>query len=75
MDDAVDPAKSGQKVPEGHYDLQTTLQNVMCNATDNVGVCASCMDARGMQVSELVELGTLEEVTDWFEWVDKAFVL
>lgn len=78
MGDGIGTAKSGQKVLEGHYNLQSMLQNMLRNSTGDVSVCGSCMDARGMQASDLIE-GThranLEELADWSEWADKVFVL
>lgn len=77
MGDAVGAAKSGQKVPDGYYNLQSMLKIVGRNSAGNVGVCGTCMDARGMQASELAEgahRGTLEELADWSEWAEKVFV-
>lgn len=77
MGDAVVTAKRGQKVPEGFYNLQLMLDKFAHADAGRVGVCGGCMDARGIQTDELVELshrGTLEELADWSEWADKVFV-
>ncbi|OGB27072.1 MAG: hypothetical protein A3I66_22530 [Burkholderiales bacterium RIFCSPLOWO2_02_FULL_57_36] len=77
MGDAAGAAKSGQKVPPGYYKVQLMLQAVVRNSAGNVGVCGTCMDARGIEVNELIEgthRGTLEELADWSEWADKIFV-
>lgn len=77
MGDAVGAARAGQKVPEGYYNLQLMLHHVASKGTDSVGVCGSCMDARGLQTDELaegVQRGTLEQLADWSEWADKVFV-
>ena len=53
------------------------LGRVTRAAVDAVGVCGTCMDARGMKGDELMEgahRGTLEELADWSEWADKVFV-
>jgi uncharacterized protein involved in oxidation of intracellular sulfur len=76
MGDAAITAKKGQKVPEGFYNTQLMLQRIIRTQGD-VAVCGTCMDARGMQEEELVEgshRGTLDELADWTEWADKAFV-
>ncbi len=77
MGDAVGAAKAGQKVPEGYYNIQMLVHNVVRGSEGKVGVCGACMDARGVQASELHEgthRGTLEELADWSEWADKVFV-
>jgi uncharacterized protein involved in oxidation of intracellular sulfur len=43
-----------------------------------IGVCGTCMDARGVAETELAEgaqRGTLEQLTDWTLWADKVLVL
>lgn len=77
MGDAATAAKGGQKVPEGFYNVQLMLGRVARTGTDVVGVCGTCMDARGMTNDELMEgahRGTLEEFADWSQWADKVFV-
>lgn len=40
-----------------------------------VGVCGSCMDARGIGAEALVDgvgRSSLEELTDWTVWADKV---
>ena len=42
-----------------------------------VGVCGSCMDARGMSVERLVEgvhRSSMEELTEWTQWAEKVLV-
>lgn len=77
MGDAAIAAKNGQKVPEGFYNVQVMLGHIARAAADVVGVCGTCMDARGMKADELIEgahRGTLEELADWSQWADKVFV-
>ena len=50
--DAAACAKSGQKVPQGFYNIQLMLDRVTRTETQ-VGVCGTCMDARGIQDGEL----------------------
>jgi uncharacterized protein involved in oxidation of intracellular sulfur len=74
--DAAACAKSGQKVPEGYYSLQVMLGRVVHNR-GQVGVCGTCMDARGIAESELVEgthKSSLAELTGWTQWADKVIV-
>lgn len=42
-----------------------------------IGVCGTCMDARGIANTELAEgtkRSTLEELTNWTQWADKTMV-
>lgn len=45
--DAASCAKSGQKVPEGFYNVQLMLNRVT-RGGGKVGVCGTCMEARGI---------------------------
>ena len=74
--DAASCAKSGQKVPQGYYNLEVMLRSVAKHGGD-IGVCGTCIDARGITETELVEgthRSTLEQVTDWTQWADKTAV-
>jgi uncharacterized protein involved in oxidation of intracellular sulfur len=72
--DAVACAKSGQKVPSGYYSVQTMLGAVVRHH-GVVGVCGSCIDARGIAESELAEgarRSTMDELTAWTLEADKV---
>ena len=74
--DAAACAKAGQKVPEGFYNIQVMLGRVVRNG-GGVGVCGTCMDARGIAASELLDgthKSTLAELTTWTQWADKVVV-
>ena len=74
--DAAACAKGGQKVPEGFYNLQVMLGRVVRNKAP-IGVCGTCMDARGIAETELIEgshKSTLAELTSWTQWADKVVV-
>lgn len=74
--DAASCAKRGQKVAEGFYNIQLMLGRVLRNKAE-VGVCGTCMDARGITDSELVDgarRSTLAELTSWTQWADKVIV-
>jgi uncharacterized protein involved in oxidation of intracellular sulfur len=76
MGDAAACAKVGQKVPQGYYNLGRMLQ-VVAQHRGEIGVCGSCMDARGLQDADLVQgsrRSTLEELTDWTLWADRVLV-
>jgi uncharacterized protein involved in oxidation of intracellular sulfur len=72
--DAVACAKAGQKVPSGYYNTQTMLGAVVRHG-GAVGVCGTCIDARGITEAELVEgarRSTLDELTAWTVEADKV---
>ena len=74
--DAAACAKSGQKVPPGYYNIEVMLRSVATHGGD-IGVCGTCMDARGITETELTEgthRSTLEQLTDWTQWADKSLV-
>lgn len=75
MADAVGCAKAGQKVPEGYYNLQLMLGKVLRRG--DVALCGTCMDARGLAESELIEgarRSTLAQLADWTLEADKVLV-
>ena len=75
--DAASCAKSGQKVPEGFYNIQVMLNKVIRAASGGVGVCGSCMAARGILEADLVDgshQSTMAELAEWTEWADKVLV-
>jgi uncharacterized protein involved in oxidation of intracellular sulfur len=74
--DAASCAKAHQKVPQGHYNIEVMLRNVALHGGE-VGVCGTCMDARGIADAELAEgtkRSSLEELTNWTLEADKILV-
>lgn len=73
--DAVACAKSGQKVPQGYYNVNLMLGKVI--RAGEVGVCGTCMDARGLTEADLqegVRRSTLAELAEWTAAADKVLV-
>ena len=76
LGDAATCAKAGQKVPQGYYNIGDML-GAVARRGGEVGVCGTCMDARGIGDSELVQgahRSTLDELTEWSAWADKVLV-
>ena len=76
MGDAASCAQSGQKTPDGYYNVERMLRAIT-NKKGEVGVCGTCMDARGLASDDLAEgtrRGTLEELADWTLWADRVLV-
>ncbi len=74
--DASACAKGHQKLPPGHYNIEVMLK-VPARHGAEIGVCGSCMDARGIADSDLAEgtkRSTLDELTGWTQWADKTLV-
>ena len=74
--DAASCAKAGQSVPAGYYNIGTMLKAVI-HRGGVVGVCGTCMDARGVKDPELMEgtrRSSLDEWTEWTLWADKVIV-
>ncbi|MBI4753920.1 MAG: DsrE family protein [Betaproteobacteria bacterium] len=74
--DAAACAKSGQKVPPGYYNIGDMLGMVL-RAGGEVGVCGTCIDARGIPATELVDgavRGTMDMLTEWTRAADKILV-
>ncbi len=74
--DAAACAKARQKVPPGYYNLEVMLKGTARRGAE-IGVCGTCMDARGIADTELAEgtkRGTLEALTRWTQWAGKTLV-
>ena len=76
MGDAAACAKAGQSVPQGYYNVNRMLQAVILDDAA-IGVCGSCMDARGIKEAELLEgtrRSSMEELAGWTQWADRVLV-
>jgi uncharacterized protein involved in oxidation of intracellular sulfur len=76
MGDAAACAKQGQTTPQGYYNIGRMVQ-VVTSHRGEVGICGSCMDARGIKDTDLLEgtrRSSLEELADWVLWADRALV-
>jgi len=73
MADATCCGKAGQKTPQGYYNLERMIK-VLAGLDVPVGACGSCLDARGLDETQLttgVHRSSLDELTDWSQWADK----
>ena len=76
MGDAASAAKSGQTTPNGYYNVNKMLGNVLRRG-GRVIVCGTCMDARGLTQEDLIEgamRSTLDELTQVTLASDKVLV-
>ena len=74
--DAASCAKGGQKVPQGYYNVAEML-SALIRRGGSVGVCATCLDARGIAEADLLvgaKRGTMDQLAEWTTWADKTLV-
>ncbi len=70
--DAVTTAKKGQKPPEGYYNLEKMLKDLVDQGVPVVA-CRTCVGARGLTQDDLIEgvrVGTT--VGDLAQWVKES---
>lgn len=76
LGDAASAAKSGQKTPDGYYNVERMLASVARKGAP-VLVCGTCMDTRGLTALELVDgasRSTMDELTQATVDADKVLV-
>jgi len=76
MADAVVGAKGGQRTPEGYYSIERMLRRLL-SGTGRVLLCGTCMDARGMAETEVMEgarRSTMDELAAATVAADKVLV-
>ncbi len=76
LGDAAAAAKAGQAPPAGYYHLERMVASVVRRG-GRVAVCGTCLDARGIRGTELVEgarRSTLDELAEWSAGADKILV-
>ena len=74
--DGASSAHRNQKVPSGYYNVEVMLGNVARHGCE-IGICGTCMDARGMGDSDIADgthRSTLAELAEWTIWADKVLV-
>jgi len=74
--DAAAGAKAGQKAPQGYYSIEALLQGVSARG-GAIGVCGTCMDARGLTDAELAKgcaRGSMSELAAWTGWAERVLV-
>ena len=76
MGDAASAAKAGQSVPNGYYNVNKMLGNVLRH-DGRILVCGTCMDARGLSQDELIDgahRSTMDALTQETLAADKVLV-
>lgn len=76
MADAVLAGKAHQKTPEGYYNVERMLKRIL-GSKGAVLLCGTCMDARGISDTELmdgVRCSTMDELAGATVEADKVLV-
>lgn len=76
MGDAVTCAAAGQQTPNGYYNLERMIA-AAARRGSLVGLCGSCMDARGLDEQRLAQgaqRSSLEQLAEWTAWADRVLV-
>ena len=74
--DAVGCALAGQTTPTGYYNIERMLKFLVTKGA-KIGVCGTCMDARGIKPESLVDgakRSSMDELTAWTQEADKVLV-
>jgi uncharacterized protein involved in oxidation of intracellular sulfur len=74
--DAVWCAFAGQTTPSGYYNVERMLKALTTGGA-RIGVCGTCMDARGIKAEALIEgahRSSLDELAAWTLEADKVLV-
>jgi uncharacterized protein involved in oxidation of intracellular sulfur len=76
MADAVVGARTGQKTPDGYYNVERMLKRVLAG-NGKVLLCGTCMDARGLDEGSLMagaRRSTMDELAAATADADKVMV-
>ena len=76
MGDAVSSGVTGQTTPNGYYNLERMLRGLARRGA-RIGLCGTCIDARGIKVEGLVEgakRSSMEELAAWTSEADRVLV-
>jgi uncharacterized protein involved in oxidation of intracellular sulfur len=74
--DAAACAAAGQATPEGYYNLERMLKGLAARGAQ-IGVCGTCMDARGLKPEALVagaHRSSMAELAQWTNAADRVLV-
>lgn len=69
LGDAVNAAKKGHNTPQGYYNIEKMLRNLVKHGA-NVAACGTCLNARGLTKEDLVEgiqQGSMIMLSQWIK--------
>lgn len=74
LGDGVNAARKGQTLPEGYYNIEETLRDLIKKGA-NVAACGTCLNARGLAKGDLVEgvqIGSMIKLSHWIKESSKV---
>jgi|SRR3989304_1050407 len=74
LGDAVACSKKGQKTPEGYYNLEKMLGDLLARGA-NVAACGTCLNARALSKEDTIEgieVGTMMKLAGWVKESSKV---
>ena len=74
LGDAVSAAKKGQNTPQGFYNLEKMLRDLIGQKV-KVAACGTCIRARGLSQEDLIEgieIGTMMMLAHWIKESQKV---
>jgi len=71
LEDGVAVAKKGQRPPEGYYNLEKMLTELVQSGA-KVRACGTCLQARGMSQNDLVSGVEVGKMLDLVQWVKES---
>jgi len=71
LEDGVSIAKKGQRPPEGYYNLEKMLGELIKRGV-KVRACGTCTRARGLSQDDLVDGVEVGKIFDLVDWVKES---
>jgi len=71
LEDGVTVAKKGQRPPEGYYNLEKMLAQLIQSGA-KVRACTTCLQARGISQDDLVQGTEAGKILDLVEWIRES---
>jgi uncharacterized protein involved in oxidation of intracellular sulfur len=68
LGDAVSMAKKGQNTPEGYYNLEKMLTDLIGKGA-KVWTCGTCLKSRGLSKEDLVEGAEIGSMMGLAQWI------
>lgn len=71
IEDGVTVAKKDQRPPEGYYNLEKTLSQLIQHGA-RIRACTTCLKARGLSQADLVAGTEAGKILDLVEWIKES---
>lgn len=74
LGDAVNAAREGQNTPEGYYNLEKMLRDLVRHGVQ-VAACGTCLGARGLKKEDMVDgiqVGSMIKLSRWIKESSKV---